>query len=289
MFVSIVSYGLAVGAVYALIGITYNVMFSASRVFSFTAGMLGMLGGVLGALFINTLGMNAFVAFLLVLTAGAVLGIVTEILTVRPVLKSIEQHLYVLSTLAFALMVQQVTAIEYNTEPQPFPVLFPIDPNSWLGIVDQKIWLPVLACIVTVLGLEFLYRKTLIGRAFLAIAEDSYAARALGLPETRLRMASFAIAGVIGVLAGFTGAQMLLAFIGNQAILNFYGFVPVALGGMGSNRGAVIGGLALGLFQQAANFLVGGIFAAVAVFAVFIVVLLLRPEGLAGAATARRV
>ena len=167
--------------------------------------------------------------------------------------------------------------------------LFPIDPNSIWGIVDQKFWLPVLACIVTVLGLEFLYRHTLIGRAFLAIAEDSYAARALGLPETRLRMASYAIAGVIGALAGFTGAQMLLAFIGNQAILNFYGFVPVALGGMGSNRGAVIGGLALGIFQQAANFLVGGIFAAVAVFAVFIVVLLLRPEGLAGAAAARRV
>ena len=98
-----------------------------------------------------------------------------------------------------------------------------------------------------------------------------------------------AMFGVIGALAGFTGAQMLLAFFGNQSILNFYGFVPVALGGMGSNRGAVIGGLALGLFQQAANFLVGGIFAAVAVFAVFIVVLLLRPEGLAGSAAARRV
>jgi len=289
MFQSIVSYGLAVGAVYALIGITYNVMFSASRVFSFTAGMLGMLGGVLGALFINKLGLNAALALLLVLACGALLGIVTEVLTVRPVLKSIDQHLYVLSTLAFALMIQQVVAIEFGTEAYPFPVLIPIDPNSVWGAIDQKFWLPVLACAVTIAGLEFLYRRTLIGRAFLAIAEDSYAARALGLPETRLRMASYALAGMIGALAGFTGAQMLLAFFGNQSILNFYGFVPVALGGMGSNRGAVIGGLALGLFQQAANFLVGGIFASVAVFAVFIVVLLLRPEGLAGAAAARRV
>ena len=289
MFASIVSYGLAVGAVYALISVTYNVMFSASRVFSFTAGMLGMLGGVLGALFIKDWGLNAVLGFVLVLGCGAVLGLVTEILTVRPVLKSIEQHLYVLSTLAFALMIQQVTAIEYGTEAYPFPVLIPIDANSILGIVDQKFWLPVGACIVTIAGLEFLYRRTLIGRAFLAIAEDSYAARALGLPETRLRLASYAIAGIIGTLAGFTGAQMLLAYFGNQAILNFYGFVPVALGGMGSNRGAVIGGIALGLFQQAANFLVGGIFASVAVFAVFIVVLLLRPEGLAGAAAARRV
>ncbi len=285
MLESILSYGLAVGAVYALIGITYNVMFSASRVFSFTAGMLGMLGGVLGALFIAKMGMPAIVGFVLVLACGAVLGLVTEVLTVRPVLKSIEQHLYVLSTLAFALMVQQLTAVEWGTEAQPFPRLIPIGPG-WL---DQQFWLPMLACAVTIVGLELLYRKTLIGRAFLAIAEDSYAARALGLPETQLRMASFALAGVIGTLAGFTGAEMLLAFFGNQSILNFYGFVPVALGGMGSNRGAVVGGLALGLFQQAANFLVGGIFAAVAVFVVFIIVLLLRPEGLAGASTARRV
>jgi branched-chain amino acid transport system permease protein len=285
MFASIVSYGLAVGAVYALIGITYNVMFSASRVFSFTAGMLGMLGGVLGALFIAKLGLPAIVGFVLVLACGAVIGLVTELLTVRPVLKSIEQHLYVLSTLAFALMVQQLVAVEWGTEAQPFPRLIPIGPG-WL---DQQFWLPMLACAVTIVGLELLYRKTLIGRAFLAIAEDSYAARALGLPETQLRMASFALAGVIGTLAGFTGAEMLLAFFGNQSILNFYGFVPVALGGMGSNRGAVVGGLALGLFQQAANFLVGGIFAAVAVFAVFIIVLLLRPEGLAGGSAARRV
>src|SRR5205814_2827008 len=108
MLASILSYGLAVGAVYALIGITYNVMFSASRVFSFTAGMLGMLGGVLGALFISKMGIPVIVGFAAVLACGAVLGVVTEVLTVRPVLKSIEQHLYVLSTLAFALMVQQL-------------------------------------------------------------------------------------------------------------------------------------------------------------------------------------
>ena len=129
MLVSIVSYGLALGAVYALIGITYNVMFAASRVFSFTAGTVGMLGGVLGALFINRMGMPVALGFVVTLAAGAVLGIITEILTVRPVLKSLEQHLYVLSTLAFALMLQQLTAIEWSTEPQPFPRLLPFGPG----------------------------------------------------------------------------------------------------------------------------------------------------------------
>src|SRR6266478_1048224 len=285
MIESIVSYGLAVGAVYAMIGITYNVMFSASRVFSFTSGMLGMLGGVLGALFITKFGLPVVVGLVLVLACGVPIGVITEIVTVRPVLKSLEQHLYVLSTLAFALMVQQLVAIEWGTDAQPFPRLIPIGPG-WL---DQQFWLPMLACAATIVGLEFLYRRTLVGRAFLAIAEDNYAARALGLPEQGLRIASFALAGVIGTLAGFTGGELLLAFFANQSILNFYGFIPVALGGMGSNRSAVFGGLALGLFQQAANFLLGGIFAAVAVFVVFIAILLVRPEGLAGVSTTRRV
>ncbi len=97
------------------------------------------------------------------------------------------------------------------------------------------------------------------------------------------------MAGMIGGLAGFCGGEVLLAFFANAPLLNFYGFIPVALGGMGNNRGAVIAGFALGLFQQAANFAVGGVFASVAVFAVFIVALLVAPEGLFGAPTARRV
>jgi branched-chain amino acid transport system permease protein len=285
MIESIVSTGAAIGCIYALIGITYNVMFSASRVFSFTAGTLGMLGGVLGALLIAHIGLSVAAGLVLVLAAGAIFGIVTEIVAVRPVLRSLDQHLYVLSTLALALMVQQFTAIEWGTDARPFPRLLDIARGGF----DQQFWLPMLACVVVIVGLELLYRYTLIGHAFLAIAEDTYAARALGLPERRLRMTSYALAGAIGALAGFAGGEMLLAFFGNAPLLTFYGFVPVALGGMGSNRGAVAAGLLLGLFQQTANFLVGGIFASVAVFAVFILVLLVRPEGLAGAVRQRRV
>jgi branched-chain amino acid transport system permease protein len=285
MVESIVTSGLAIGCIYALIGIAYNVMFSASRVFSFTAGTLGMLGGVLGSLFILRLGLPVALGFVLALVGGALLGVITEIVAVRPVLKSLDQHLYVLSTLALALIVQQYTAIEWSTEPQPFPRVFDIARGGF----DQQFWLPMLACVVVIVGLELLYRHTLVGHAFRAIAEDNFAARALGLPERNLRIASFALAGAIGALAGFAGGQMLLAFFANAPLLTFYGFVPVALGGMGNNRGAVVAGLILGLFQQTANFMVGGIFASVAVFTVFIIVLLARPDGLAGAPLGRRV
>ncbi|HEY4958797.1 MAG TPA: branched-chain amino acid ABC transporter permease [Caldimonas sp.] len=285
MFASILATGLAAGAIYALVGIVYNTMFSASRVMSFTSGQLAMLGGVFGSLFMLRLGMPTVLAFVLTLLGCGLVGVVTEMVAVRPVLKSLDKHLYVLSTLALALMIQQVTAIEWSTEPQPFPRIVGWGSGNW----DEKFWLPVAACAATIVGLEYLHRRTLVGHAFLAIAEDNFAARALGLPERNLRVASYALAGIVGGIAGFSGGELLLAFVANGPFLNFYGFVPVALGGLGNNRGAIVGGLALGLFQQAANFLVGGIFSSVAVFALFIVVLLAAPQGLFGAATARRV
>jgi len=282
---SILVTGIALGSVYALIGVTYNVMFSASRVMSFTAGQMGMLGGVLGAMFIARLGVPVPLGLLATLAACALLGVATEFIAVRPVLANLDKHLYVLSTLAVALLVQQSAALWWSTEPQPFPRLVGAVPFG----IDERFWLPPLACALVIGGLEWMYRRTLIGRAFLAIAEDGFAARALGLPEVQLRVLSFALAGAIGGLAGFAGGGLLLAFFANGALLNFYGFVPVALGGLGNNRGAVMGGLLLGLFQQAANFTVGGVFASVAVFSVFIAVLLLAPQGLFGGPAARRV
>src|SRR5437588_7153133 len=171
MVASIVLSGVAIGCIYALIGIAYNVMFSASRVFSFTAGTLGMIGGVLGSLFILRMGLPIWLGFILALAGGALLGVVTEILAVRPVLKSLDQHLYVLSTLALALIVQQFTAIEWSTEPQPFPRIFDFPRGGF----DQQFWLPMVACAVAIVGLESLYRFTLIGHAFLVISVDKYA------------------------------------------------------------------------------------------------------------------
>src|SRR6202022_4942519 len=126
----------------------YNTMFATSRVMSFTAGQLGMLGGVFGSLLMLRLGLPLVLGLPLTLLICAMIGVLTEFVAVRPVLKSLDQHLYVLTTLAFALMIQQLTAIEWSTEPQPFPRLIPIGP----GFLDQQFWLPMLACPVPIAG-----------------------------------------------------------------------------------------------------------------------------------------
>ena len=121
----------------------------------------------------------------------------------RPVLKSLDQHLYVLSTLALALMIQQFDGDRVGHGAAAIPAT-----RSSLG--SGRRWTRSSGCRCWPApsrssGSSILYRRTLIGRAFLAIAEDNYAARALGLPERNLRMASYALAGVIGALAGFAG------------------------------------------------------------------------------------
>lgn len=285
MFATILVAGLAMGAVYAMIGLSYNIMYSTSKVLSFTAGQLGMVGAVFGAWFISVLGWPMWIGFPMAMAAGVLLGWLTELIAVRPVLKAIEQHLYVLTTLAVALLVQTSAAIGWGTEPRPFPSIL----TMGTGLADQKYWLPVITCLLSWGVLEFFYRKTLWGRAFIAVSEDTEAARALGIPDARIRVISYCLAGFVGALAGFMGGQLLLAFFALGATLTFYGFVPIAIGGLGSNRGALVGGFALGILQQAASYLVGGVFVGVVTFVVFITILVLVPQGLFGSAVARRV
>ena len=285
MVITILVAGIATGAIYVLIGISYNLMYATSKVVSFTPGQLGMIGAVFGAWFIGVLGFPLWIGFLAAMGVSIVYGYLTELLTVRPVLKSIEQHLYVLTTLAAAMMIQQVVAIWWGTDPRPFPNLFGLG----AGLASEKYWLPVVACLAVFIALEWFYRKTLWGAAFIAVAEDPEAARALGIPDVRIRVVSYCLAAFVGALAGFWGGQLLLAFFALGATLTFYGFVPIALGGLGSNRGALIGGFFLGVLQQTANYFVGGVFVGVVTFVVFITLLLLVPGGIYGTAVARRV
>jgi branched-chain amino acid transport system permease protein len=285
MFLSILIAGVAVGSVYAMIGICYNVMYSTSKVLSFTSGQLGMIGAVFGAWLIGDLQWPIWIGFPAAMLVGIVFSLITEFVAVRPVLKNIDQHLYVLSTLALALMVQTAAAIWWGTEPRPFPTLVGVSPAG----VAEKYWLPVLVCLLTMVSVDLFYRKTLWGRAFTAISEDADAALALGIPERRMRVISYMLAGFVGALAGFVGGQLLFAFFAIGALLTFYGFIPIAIGGIGSNRGALVGGLTVGILQQIANYVVGGVFVGVVTFALFIVVLVLVPQGLFGSTVARRV
>lgn len=279
--------GLAIGAVYAATALAYNVMFSTSKVLSVTTGHLCMLGGVFGAWFVSGLGWPIPLGLIGAVVVGAGCGLVTEIVGVRRVLSRSDEHLWLLSTLALATMLQQAVALWWGTEPRPFPRLFPQDFTA--GLADQKYWLPIVLVLVLAAGLELFQRRTMMGKLFQATSEDAFAARARGIATDRVRLFSYMLAGAIGGLTGFAAGQLTFAYFALGLTLTLNGFIAIAVGGLGSNLGALVGGAALGLFSAAATYFFGGEYQQTIAVGLLMIVLLVVPQGLFGSKKVRPV
>ena len=279
--------GLAIGSLYAAAALAYNVMYSTSKVLSVTTGHLAMLGGVFGAWFVTSLGWHPLLALPAALMVGAFAGWLTDVIAIRRVLKRSDEHLWLLSTLALATIVQQGVGLWWGTEPKPFPRLLPQDFSA--GMTDQKYWLPIATTVLMAVALELFYRRTLYGKLFIAMSEDTFAARARGIETDRIRSASFAIAGALGALAGFAAGQLTFAYFALGLTLTLNGFIALAVGGLGSNVGALVGGAALGLLNAFSANLIGGEFQNTVSVGALMLILLLKPEGLFGARNVRPV
>jgi len=279
--------GLAIGMLYAAVALVYNVMFSTSKVLSVTTGHLSMVGGVFGAYIMSVLHMHWLFGLCGAVLAGATFGWLTDVLAIRRVLARSDEHLWLLSTLALATMVQQAVGLWWGTEPKPFPRLIPQAFGA--GLMDQKFWLPIGMAIVIALGLEIFYRRTMYGKVFIAMSEDAFAARARGVSTDRIRLLSYVMSGALGGLAGFAAGQLTFAFFALGHTLTLLGFIALAVGGLGSNIGALIGGAALGLLNSFASYYFGGEYQQTIAVGLLMVVLLIKPEGLLGAKNVRPV
>lgn len=269
--------GLAIGSLYVITAIAFNIMYSTSKVLSVTAGHLCMVGGIFGAWFIGTLGWPVLLGLAATIAIGVLCGYLTELIGVRRVLERSDEHLWLLTTLALGVMLQQAVGLWWGTEPRPFPRLLP---QAFAGPLDQRYWLPILLVPVVVLGLELFYRMTLYGKIFLAVAEDPFAARARGVSTTRVRSVSFMMAGALGTLGGFMAAQLTFTFFALGLTLTLNGFIALAVGGLGSNLGALVGGLSLGLLGAFTSYWFGGQFQQTISVGLLLIVLMIRPQGL---------
>jgi branched-chain amino acid transport system permease protein len=284
---SVIVTGLATGSLFAATAILYNVMFSTSMVLSITTGHLAMLGGVFGAWFMTALGWPWWLALPAAMAIGGAFGWLTDLLAIRRVLERSDEHLWLLSTLALATMVQQAIGLWWGTEPKPFPRLIP--QSFSVGIADQKFWLPVAVALVMAAGLGLFYRRTMYGKLFLAMSEDAFAARARGVPTDRIRSLSYVISGALGGLVGFAAGQLTFAYFALGLTLTLNGFIALAAGGLGSNLGALIGGVTLGLLNAFSASMLGAEYQQTVSVGLLMLVLLLKPEGLLGSKNVRPV
>ena len=279
--------GLASGALFAAAALVYNLTFSTSKVLGVTTGQNAMLGGVFGAWFMGTLHLSAPLALLGSMAVGATFGFMTDLVAIRRVLNRSDEHLWLLSTLALATMTEQAVALWWGTEPLPFPRL--IHQDFTAGRADQKYWLPIVAVLLMAGAIELFYRRTLYGKLFVAMSEDPFAARARGIPTNRIRALSFVISGAMGGFAGFAAGQLTFAYFALGISLSLNGFIALAVGGLGSNLGALVGGAALGISSAIATYFIGGEYQNTVAVGLLMVALLIKPAGLFGGQAARPV
>jgi branched-chain amino acid transport system permease protein len=293
-FFQLVVTGLSLGMMYALVGISFVIIFKCSQAFNVASGQIVMLGGYIGYTFLIPFKLPVWAAIIASIAVAIVLGLVIERLALRPLLGQPALAI-VMMTVALAGVLDGVAILgwggEYLTYHDSLPEIslqlgsVSVSPSSVLAIIVSVIIVAILI---------FVFRFTKIGLAMRATAEDEQVTRSLGIKATTVYALVWAIACVVGVIAGVllggvSGVSPPLSEIGLKAL------AVVILGGMDSIGGAIFAGIILGILENlAAGYLdplmpSGGGLATVFPFLVMLAVLVFKPHGLFGLKRIERV
>ncbi len=288
--------GLTLGCLYALMALGYSMVYGMLQLLNFAHGDVMMIGAFAGWTAIAALpaGLPAWTRLLSALVAASAasvaVGLAVERYAYRP-LRGSGRLAPLISVLGASIVIRSGMALITGgrSKAVPTPALLGSGQLAVAGIrVDAVRMLVVGVTVALLLALDFMSRRTSLGRRIRAVAEDQEAAAATGVPVDRVITVTFALgsclAGVAGILAGlyFTQIDFYMGFgMGLKA------FVAAVLGGIGHMRGAALGGLALGLAECLGVALVGPVYKDLIAFVVLIVVLLLRPRGLVAGTSGR--
>jgi len=272
--------GLSQGAVYALIAIGFVAIFTVSGVINLAQGEFAALAGLV-AISARASGLPLVVAAVLAVVTVAVVAVVMERLTIAPV-KRMTTLVSLILTLGVSTALKALMLLVYGPNAEG---LESITPGSFtvagVSVRYQDLWILAVAAVVS-LAVYWFYDRTLTGKALRACAEQPVAARLVGISLGRASLLSFVIAGSVGAVAGVLASPVYFTSWESGLILGLKGFVAATLGGLVSVRGAVLGGLVLGVLETlTAGYISTGLRDAVA-FLLLIVVLVVRPNGIFG-------
>jgi branched-chain amino acid transport system permease protein len=280
----------ATGGIYALVAIGFVLLWQTSQTINFAQGEFVMLPAffVLAAMKFGGLGFaQAMLAGFAV--ALLVLGLLFKRLVVDPVLRHGVLPL-VISTIALSLLLKEGVKEFYAADAQPFPAAWATTSLQLGGAVVSVQNLVIIAvAVVAVLALQYFLNWTRTGRQMQATAQNPGLALALGIPVRRMILYTFLINAALAALASFLVSPIYLAKFTNGETLGLVAFIAAIVGGFNQVRGAIAGGLLLGVLDNfVAAYLSAQYRAALPLF-LLIVIILWRPQGLLGRAEERTV
>jgi branched-chain amino acid transport system permease protein len=281
--------GLTIGAVYALIGLGFYIMWSAVRAVNFAHGDTLMLGAVLAVVFMWS-GVPLWVGIPLAIAVTALFGMLVERLAVRPLNDGPASIGWMLSTIAVGLMLEAYVTIAFGSDPRALPSPLMDQPIRILGagVYPLELVIPVLTVAILV-ALDLFYRHTMLGRAMRAVARDPVAAGLMGIDVRRIAAVSFAAASGLGAIAGIAIAPVIQVSATMGLLLGLKGFLVAIIAGIQNARGIVLTGFAYGVFERIVEGIASTATRDVAGFSLMILLLLLFPQGIFGTAETKKV
>jgi branched-chain amino acid transport system permease protein len=290
-FVNVTLSGLIQGSVFAAFALALVLIWRSTRIVNFAQGSMAAATSFIALALIQA-GQSYWLALVVALVSGFVLGAVVERVIVRPVEGGPELNA-VIVTLGLFVALQALIAIIFGSSFESFPAPFGVRGfsigDTTVALTPNSLYV-LGAVLVTMLLLMALFRYTRVGLAMRASAFGQEVARLLGVRVGRMLTLGWALAAVVGSLSGLLIAGGGLVYPAYMDTLIVYGFVAAVLGGLDSPIGAVVGGLLLGLaLSYVSGFLPSGsALVNLAALVILMVVLLVRPGGLFSSTTARR-
>jgi branched-chain amino acid transport system permease protein len=281
--------GLATGAIYALVAVGFTLMWQTSQTINFAQGEFVMLPAFL-MLAVMHLGAPFWLAILVgILLSALLLGLGFKMLLVDPMLRHGVLPLAI-ATMALAIGIKEAVKQFFSAEASPFPSIVPLGDISILGraVSLQSLGVLVVA-ILAVIGLTTLLNRTSLGHQMQAAAQNPTVARIIGVPVERMILLTFLINAVLVALASLLITPIYLAKFSSGEVLGQAAFIAAIVGGFNQVRGAIAGGLLIGVVDNLAAAYVSTQYRAAVPMILLILVILLRPQGLLGRAEERTV
>jgi branched-chain amino acid transport system permease protein len=286
-FLLLVIAGLATGAIYALVAVGFTLLWQSSQTINFAQGEFVMLPAFFALVAMNA-GLPFWLAALVaVLVAMLLLGAVFKLAIVDPLIKHGPMPL-VISTIAVAILLKDGAKEFYSAEAQPFPSLLP---STLVEIAGVKVSIAQIGVFVvamaSILALQYFLSSTRTGRQMQATAQNPTVARILGVPVERMILYTFLINAGLAAIASLLISPIYFAKFSNGEPLGLAAFVAAIVGGFNQVRGAIAGGLLLGVIDNlAAGYLdrlgLASSYRQAIPLLLLVLVILFRPQGLLG-------
>jgi len=274
--------GVLIGGVYALLSIGLTLIFGVLRVVNFAQGEFIMLA-MFGAFWANALlGIDPYLSAIVVVPAIFMLGLLVERFVIQRILFA-AHSMQIFATFGLSVLLQNLALTLWGPDYRSVTTAYTSLSYSFLGLsLSATSLFAFIAAIVMAAGLIGFLHFTRGGMALRAMVQNRYAASLMGVDTKRLNRLAFACGVACAAVCGCILTPMYYTFPTVGVDLIITGFVVVVLGGMGSVAGAVVGGLIIGIAQTLTGFYLSVEFKDVVALLLFIVILLVRPQGLFG-------